>query len=179
MYSASCLASAIFFILLTSCVSKNEEIKPTVDFLLCRQCGTDLASANTIVSYLSPAAEGRKNVTLFGLQNVLLQTLRNPLNIKFQVITLTKANCIGTGHWNVDDSWFPGYAWKTCLCTHCNNHLGWLFEPIATAHNGRQYTSSKGFYALILDNVISEFYSNSLLATPKHTFHIKKQHQDL
>ncbi|XP_075235936.1 protein cereblon-like [Lycorma delicatula] len=155
-----------------------KQFNTPTDFLLCRQCGTDLASAATIINKLTPAAESRRNDTLFGLHNVQIQTVVNPFNIQFQVISVAQSTCVATGQWQVENSWYPGYAWKVCSCSHCNQHLGWLFEPLATAASERKFSSVKGFYSLILDNIISEKYSDSLLATPKYSFHLRK-HQEL
>lgn len=52
---------------------------PIGDFLLCRQCGADLADSGYIVNQLSPEAYVTVNQTLFGKSGVEVQVLTNPL----------------------------------------------------------------------------------------------------
>lgn len=145
----------------------SEERKKPKDFILCRRCGSDIASADAVINLKSPAASTVKNLTLFGLNNVLLQKLVNPLHVEFSVVTSKVALCTSVGKWTGEHSWYPGYAWKVCACSRCHHHLGWVFEPLQSADPDRIYASHKGFYALIFDNIISEFFSNSLVISPK------------
>lgn len=68
-----------------------------LDFLLCRRCGSDIASADAVVNLKSPAASSTSNLTLFGLNNVLLQKLINPLHVEFTVVTSKLASCTSVG----------------------------------------------------------------------------------
>lgn len=27
-------------------------------------------------------------------------------------------------------SWFPGYSWRICYCSHCSRHKGWKFTAV-------------------------------------------------
>lgn len=63
------------------------------DYILCRLCGADLADAKSIINHLSPHASVIVNQTLFQRKGVEVQLLRNPLNIKFQSITLSNSKC--------------------------------------------------------------------------------------
>jgi hypothetical protein len=58
--------------------------------------------------------------------------------------------------WFTEATWFDGYAWKICLCPTCKSHIGWMFEPIELAYNNPIFPSDKGFYAIVVDSVISE-----------------------
>lgn len=58
--------------------------------------------------------------------------------------------------WKETYSWFPGYAWKVCVCPKCSTFLGWMFEPIETATSTQEIPSKKGFYALSLGGIISD-----------------------
>ncbi|CAH0393172.1 unnamed protein product [Bemisia tabaci] len=156
--------------LTNSSCSESRQTDAPGDYVLCRWCGSDLSPASYIINFRSPTAINSRNQTIFGLQQVFVQSLENPLHIRFETITVSTAHCIGKGDWQSDYSWFPGYSWKPCVCARCGRHLGWMFEPLSSANIERIYPSSDGFYALILDNLISEFYSDSLLIKPKVTF---------
>lgn len=161
----------VFFILIIfafrSVYSSDLQHKHS-DFILCRLCGHNIAPATHVINIQSPAAEKIYNRSLFGLDNVEVQRIRNPLGIEFNIVLSTGGTCVGRRErWKSHNSWFPGYLWKPCFCSNCSHHIGWIFEPINSAHEERAYASTKGFYALILDNIISEDYSDSLLATPK------------
>ncbi|XP_073980625.1 protein cereblon-like [Rhodnius prolixus] len=159
-----------FWIFWASSIESTEEetVKKSTDFLLCRYCGFNVAPASTLVNLKSPAAEEIYNQSLFGLDNVEVQSLKNPLGIQFNIVTARGGTCVATSkRWQVDHSWFPGHAWKSCSCSRCSRHIGWIFEPLATAHYDRVYASLNGFYAYVLENVISEAYADSLLVTPK------------
>ncbi|XP_015519309.1 uncharacterized protein [Neodiprion pinetum] len=141
---------------------------PVPDFVLCRECGGDLADSHYLVNRLSPEALIKSNQTLFGREEIEVQLLSNPLGIQFYVFTTSSAKCVSIGeNWHNDFSWFPGYAWKLCFCSQCGSHVGWMFEPLKTATEDRSLPSAEGFYALVLDSVISETFSNSLLVVPK------------
>ncbi|KAJ9591440.1 hypothetical protein L9F63_002046 [Diploptera punctata] len=157
----------VFFIINNS-DSDNYKPEESTDYLLCRGCGADIADAGYILNNrFSPEALIQGNQSLFGKQNIAVQLLQNPLGIRFRVVVVDKASCIGIAEWHSEHSWYPGYAWKHCLCSHCGHHLGWIFEPIGTAVEERKTPSGGGFYALILDNVLSESFSDSLMIVPK------------
>ncbi|PSN54380.1 hypothetical protein C0J52_11312 [Blattella germanica] len=75
----------------------NYPTDKSTDYLLCRGCGADIADASYIVNRFSPEALIQGNQTLFGQQSVAVQLLQNPLGIRFRVVILDKANCIGVG----------------------------------------------------------------------------------
>lgn len=59
--------------------------------------------------------------------------------------------------WHQSHTWFPGFAWKQCMCPKCAGHLGWMFEPFETANASQHFpTDGRGFYLLIVHNVLSE-----------------------
>lgn len=66
------------------------------DFLLCRYCGFNVAPASTLVNLKSPAAEEIYNQSLFGLDNVEVQSLKNPLGIQFNIVTARGGTCVAT-----------------------------------------------------------------------------------
>merc|ERR1711864_12427 len=104
-------------------------------------------------SQLSPMNLERGNMSLFGTPGprVPVELLRNPSGVQFRVVTFARTGCQGVGDWTGLASWYPGYHWKVCVCSHCGAHLGWMFEPEDTADTSRLKPSEAGFYALILD----------------------------
>ncbi|VVC40177.1 CULT domain,Yippee/Mis18/Cereblon [Cinara cedri] len=142
--------------------------KPAVDYFLCRHCGTDISPVQSLISIDSPAALQSQTYQLFGLNDVQVQTVKNTLNFQFQIIILKKTLCVGKGNWQSEDSWYPGYVWKVCVCAQCGRHIGWMFEPLHLATNDRIYPSQEGFYAVIISSIINEFYADSLIVIPKH-----------
>uniref|UniRef100_A0A1B6EXK8 CULT domain-containing protein n=1 Tax=Cuerna arida TaxID=1464854 RepID=A0A1B6EXK8_9HEMI len=148
--------------------TKLSSEKTPTDYILCRQCGTDVASADSLANLHSPAAVSKTNESLFGLDEVYVQSLINPLHIKFNVVTVLESTCVTSARfWVSDHSWFPGYAWKPCTCSRCRQQLGWAFEPLVSADSLKIRASNKGFYTLILDNIISELVSDQLLIVPQ------------
>lgn len=65
----------------------------TLDNILCRNCGADLADAKNIINYLSPEATVIVNQTLFERKGVEVQILKNPLGIEFHAINLKNSKC--------------------------------------------------------------------------------------
>jgi hypothetical protein len=51
-----------------------------------------------VVNLKSPAADSFDNHTLFGLDNVQIQTVRNPLGIQFNILTAKGGTCVGIGN---------------------------------------------------------------------------------
>ncbi|XP_059620840.1 protein cereblon-like isoform X2 [Phlebotomus argentipes] len=137
------------------------------DFLICRACGSDVALSNFLLYKVSPHAKYVANETLFEDQPTLVQELENPIGIRYRIVLLRHANCAQIDSWNNYYSWFPGYSWKLCLCSKCGTLLGWMYEPIDTALETQSEPTKDGFYAIILPNVISESFVNSLLMREK------------
>ena len=49
-----------------------------VEFLLCRSCGHEVARAGDLVQIPSALAEQRRNDTILGVKDVLIQLFTNP-----------------------------------------------------------------------------------------------------
>jgi len=151
--------------------------KTAIDYFLCRHCGTDISPVSSLVSINSPAALESRVSQLFGLNDVKVQTVKNSLKLQFEILTISKAFCVGKGNWQLEDSWFPGYVWKICVCAQCGRHIGWMFEPLHLATSDRIYASKEGFYVVIISSVINELHADSLIVVPKH-FSMVEQIQD-
>ncbi|XP_058803459.1 uncharacterized protein LOC131671218 [Phymastichus coffea] len=169
---------AIFLVILnpTAVSSGSNKVKnnvdsnvkdPIKDYILCRFCGADLADPRKIINHLSPAAIVLTNQTLFEQKGVEVQLLKNPVGIQFYSITLLNTKCAAVNNWQYDFSWYPGFAWKPCICEQCRTHHGWYFEPKDAASLNFNFPSGQGFYVLKLNNLQSENFANSLIVTPK------------
>ncbi|XP_042211543.1 uncharacterized protein LOC121858952 isoform X2 [Homarus americanus] len=135
------------------------------DHILCRKCGTELTenTRDNFVNVTSPLSESTYQLTVLGHSHLMVQTLRNPADVTFNLVAVKRSGCSGVGEWHSEHTWFPSYQWKVCLCPRCEAHLGWIFEPKEKASVSHFRASSEGFYGLILEKLITERFSDSLL----------------
>ncbi|XP_061710609.1 uncharacterized protein LOC133520244 [Cydia pomonella] len=133
-------------------VGKNSTGFQNPENILCRGCGSKASSANFIISKLSPFSHYAFNDTLFNREKVLVQVVPHDIIFQFPVITITQSTCQGFGEWQVDNSWFPGYRWKLCICPDCGQFLGWIFESI----NPGSPKSLDEVFCVVLTTVIGE-----------------------
>lgn len=159
-----------------------------VEYILCKNCGNEIFSVKSLMVKKSPYAIRTWNDTLFhnsffSQSNIVNQTLKNtsaeysyvedsdpniyttiqllknPHGNTFELITTRKAYLLLLNHTtSIQDTWFPNFRWTVGVCPHCFNHLGWYFESIL---------GEDGFFALILDQLISHNYADTLVITPK------------
>ncbi|XP_069945300.1 uncharacterized protein [Cherax quadricarinatus] len=129
-----------------------------LDHILCRKCGTELTenSRGNFVNITSPLSESTHQLSVLGHSHLMVQTLRNPADVTFNLVMVKRSGCSGIGEWYSDHTWFPGYSWKVCICPRCQAHLGWVFEPVGRASISHFKASSEGFYGLILEKLITE-----------------------
>ncbi|XP_063608478.1 protein cereblon-like isoform X2 [Penaeus indicus] len=163
MYTNTPLLLVIFFLVSPGLSTSHEDERH--DHILCRNCGAELTenTKENFVNVTSPHSESSHWLSVLGHSHLMVQTLRNPADIAFDLVTVKRTGCSGVGEWYSDHSWFPGYSWKVCVCPRCKAHLGWIFEPIENTKPSQYLASSKGFYGLILEKLISEDFSDSLL----------------
>jgi len=98
--------------------------------LLCSQCKTKIGLVGDIINVKSSASLGNSEKKYFDKNNILSHTFKNPSNFYFELITLKNANliCDSVGH--EEFTFFPGYAWSSCVCPQCRIHHGWYFNRI-------------------------------------------------
>ncbi|XP_042890151.1 eukaryotic translation initiation factor 3 subunit A-like [Penaeus japonicus] len=96
------------------------------DHILCRNCGAELTenTKENFVNVTSPHSESSHWLSVLGHSHLMVQTLRNPADIAFDLVTVKRTGCSGIGEWYSEHSWFPGYSWKVCVCPRCKAHLG-------------------------------------------------------
>ncbi|XP_047543374.1 uncharacterized protein LOC125075704 [Vanessa atalanta] len=145
-----------------SCSLENSEKYNSTDGILCRFCGSHLLSSDKITSKHSPTALYTFNDTLFNRNEVLVQLLSKDGFLQIPVITSSQSTCVGQEEWEEKEIWFPGYTWKPCFCPECGILIGWMFEH----HNPKIVEAHDQFFGLILGNLISENFTNSLIKYP-------------
>lgn len=96
--------------------------------IVCRACGFPITQASSKIEM-----NGKHK-----------HTFSNPRGYVFQIGCFASARGImNQGEPTTEFTWFSGFAWKFSLCFQCFTHLGWFFQ-----------SSDRGFYGLILDNII-------------------------
>ncbi|KAI8506046.1 hypothetical protein Bbelb_163990 [Branchiostoma belcheri] len=140
--------------------SANDEFE---EYLLCRQCGLEIARASDLNKRPSKAAHRQRNDTIAGVDGVLIQLFKNPQETYFEVITAETANVQQHGQPYRQDTWWPGFSWRISICPRCGFHLGWYYEPFSQTADTEEQT----FVGLILDNLLYQKYADNLLVVPK------------
>jgi len=46
------------------------------------------------------------------------------------------------GEAEIQDSWFPGYAWTIALCGHCFCHIGWQYTQVVPSSSQAEVTNN-------------------------------------
>ncbi|XP_011506085.1 PREDICTED: protein cereblon homolog [Ceratosolen solmsi marchali] len=139
----------------------------TTSYILCRRCGADLADTKHIINHLSPEANIAINQTIFEQKDVAVQVFSNSLGIKFYSISFSNTKCTAINNWQQNFTWYPGYAWKPCICKQCGVHHGWVFEPIESIDFNPNQPSKKGFFVLKLAFLLNKKFADSLIVVPK------------
>lgn len=82
-------------------------------FLCCTRCKAKICHKEDIFS-----------MSVSGCQ----ATYVNPAGCVHETLTVLKAESLSlNGRPSTEFSWFPGYAWTVCSCSHCDVHIGWRF----------------------------------------------------
>lgn len=95
-------------------------------------------------------AQCRHAITSHGARIEILgqheHTCANPHGYAFHIGCFADApGCVAVGRAESAFSWFPGYTWKTALCSRCHAHLGWEFGA-----------ATSRFHGLILARLVAE-----------------------
>nr|CAB3233673.1 protein cereblon homolog [Phallusia mammillata] len=133
--------------------------------MLCRQCGETILTADQLKYYPSTLAIERWNKTILGQPYTNIQRFVNPQKSEFNLITAKSANIYALENAHSEATWFPSYAWRISVCPRCKQHLGWKFQPILFNH--LLHSEDDTFVALIIDKLLEEKESDSLLLVPK------------
>eukprot|EP00058_Branchiostoma_floridae_P003591 XP_002589079.1 hypothetical protein BRAFLDRAFT_213715 [Branchiostoma floridae] len=140
------------------------------EYLLCRQCGLEIAKASDLNKRPSRAAHRQRNDTIAGVDGVLIQLFKNPQGYTqnfFEVITAETANVQQHGQPYRQDTWWPGFSWRISICPRCGFHLGWYVEKCSLVSSPSVQAEEQTFVGLILDNLLYQKYADNLLVVPK------------
>ena len=132
------------------------------EFLLCKQCGHEIAYIKDIHYKKSPhALKTWNDSSLFHMYVPTIQQFRNPNGDHFDLITVTKADLYLLNETkSIQFTWFPKFRWTICLCPKCRTHLGWYFDSSSG-------TGESSFFAIILNKIFNEDYADSIVLQPK------------
>ncbi|XP_063855179.1 GTP-binding protein 10-like, partial [Scylla paramamosain] len=74
-------------------------IKRMEDYVLCCSCGAKLTenSWDNFVNISIPLSEASQLVTILGHPHLMVQTLRNPADLAFDLVTVRRSGCSGVG----------------------------------------------------------------------------------
>ncbi|CAA92002.1 CULT domain-containing protein [Caenorhabditis elegans] len=132
--------------------------------LLCRQCGASITRQSELINITGVDQSQLQYEYDFPLagKTTKVNVLTNPENQKFHVFGAKTAHLHFHGTPQSHATWYPGYKWTICLCKSCSRHMGWYFEP----EKSTAVSEKKSFVGLVLDNVISADYVDTLTKVP-------------
>ncbi|MGE5839219.1 MAG: cereblon family protein [Deltaproteobacteria bacterium] len=74
----------------------------------------------------------------------------NPGGVECDFYTFSSCQgAIAYGEPTEEHTWFPGYAWCMAFCRQCGQHLGWLYEGVASSR------WSPGFWGLLVSRIVT------------------------
>jgi len=126
--------------------------------LICRVCGQRIIDKDDIVEHPTEHSLHSYYQNVLG-KDALVQRLKNPAEIKFDIITTKRALTLLQGQSYSSDTWFPGMRWTLATCKTCQTHLGWHFQAPAGS-------LKENFYGLILERLVSKDYADSIVMAP-------------
>uniref|UniRef100_A0A1I7T5R2 CULT domain-containing protein n=1 Tax=Caenorhabditis tropicalis TaxID=1561998 RepID=A0A1I7T5R2_9PELO len=160
---------------MVSCSSANEIIKCVfvtvssrhVGEILCRQCGASVTRQSEFINVTGVDSSQLAYEYDFPLagKTTKVHVLTNPEGHKFHMFGAKTAHLNFHGTPQSHATWYPGYKWTICLCKVCNRHLGWYFE-VDKSTVLHMTSEKKNFVGLVLDNVISADYVDTLTRVP-------------
>lgn len=105
----------------------TSKLKPR-HLLVCVQCKAEITSEEARI-----AIQGSHNHSFF-----------NPHGIVYHVGCFSDApGCAAASARSAEFTWFSGHQWRTTVCGHCHEHLGWDFVN----------SQGHGFFCLILNRL--------------------------
>lgn len=71
----------------------------STDHVLCRTCGAELTenTRDNFVNISSPLSESSQQLSILGHPHLMVQTLRNPADLSFDLVTVRRSGCSGVG----------------------------------------------------------------------------------
>ncbi|XP_061382640.1 uncharacterized protein LOC116772669 isoform X2 [Danaus plexippus] len=147
-----CSLLLLLIVNISSSLGNLVQFSNSTEHILCRHCGKEVSTSDSIIFKPSDEFLYAFNDTLYNRNDVFVQILLKDILFKFPIVTSSNSTCISEGEWE-DNLWFPEYLWKPCFC-ECGTLVGFVFESI-----GKLNGDPEVFYGLILTQLIGEQYS--------------------
>ncbi|XP_033097291.1 uncharacterized protein LOC117101428 [Anneissia japonica] len=169
--SEDCNISLIFmsFCLFSEIINRTYAHKTEDEFedvLLCRACGHDIVKASDLKNIPAKTFLNKREDTVLGVPDILVQLLQNPNRAAFEVITAKDAHVEVDPKVYRSDSWFEDTAWQITRCPRCRSQIGWKYQPI----DFEDEDDEEIFHGLILNRLVHEDYANAVVL--KHMSHL-------
>ncbi|KAM4664403.1 uncharacterized protein O3C94_012505 [Discoglossus pictus] len=143
------------------------------EVLLCRVCGFEVAGSEDLHFMPSPHSLSRENSSVtIGEQRVRVQLLGEPTGEQHYVISLRRAAINMERPARRSGTWYPGYSWMGAACPRCHTRLGWAYQPDSWrlfSSDVEFEDSEETFVALMIDQLMQETFSPSMIEMPKET----------
>ncbi|EYC42898.1 hypothetical protein Y032_0513g2760 [Ancylostoma ceylanicum] len=132
--------------------------------LLCRHCGASVTRQSELINAATSEHlyKYKYQFPIVG-ENATIYVFENPNAETFHVLTARTAHLKLHGQPSSEATWFDGMQWTPCVCSYCERHLGWYFQP--DKHNIQQ-SQQKGFVGLVLDYLVSKDFADSITKAP-------------
>ncbi|VDO52295.1 unnamed protein product [Haemonchus placei] len=132
--------------------------------LLCRNCGATITRQSELlnVTVSERRFKYKYDFPIVG-QTATVHVFENPAEETFHVLTTKSAHLKFRGQPSTEATWFPGMQWTVCVCSKCDHHMGWYFQP---EKPNLQQSTQKSFVGLVLDYLVSADYTETLTKVP-------------
>ncbi|WKY16155.1 hypothetical protein Q1695_001106 [Nippostrongylus brasiliensis] len=132
--------------------------------LLCRSCGATITRQSELmnVTVVDRRYKYKYDFPIVG-KTATVHVFENPAGETFHVLAAQSAHLKFRGQPSSEATWFPGMQWTACVCSKCDHHMGWYFQPEA---GSAQQSEQKSFVGLVLDYLISADYTDSVTKVP-------------
>ncbi|CAO4384034.1 unnamed protein product [Caenorhabditis nigoni] len=136
--------------------------------IVCRQCGATITRQSELHNLTGVDVNQLQYEYDFPLvgKTTTVHVLKNPEGHKFHVFGAKTAHLHFHGKPESHDTWYPGFKWTICQCKACSRHMGWYFEPERKMTTNDPDIPDRSFIGLVLENVISADYVNTLTKVP-------------
>ncbi|KAJ1357007.1 hypothetical protein KIN20_015022 [Parelaphostrongylus tenuis] len=132
--------------------------------LLCRNCGASITRQSELLNITASERyyKYKYDFPVVG-KNTTIHVFENPAAETFHVLAAQTAHLKFRGQPSSDAVWFPGMQWTVCVCSKCDHHMGWYFQP---EKPNVQHSQQKSFVGLVLDYLISADYVDTVTKVP-------------
>lgn len=132
--------------------------------LLCRNCGATITRQSELINVtaLEQRYKYKYDFPVVG-KTTTVHVFENPADETFHVLAAHSAHLKFRGQPSSEATWFPGMQWTVCVCSKCDHHMGWYFQPDKSSP---QQSKQKSFVGLVLDYLISADYAETVTKVP-------------